>query len=118
MFVIIQRIQKSNGNCSLLVQHIFTIPGILYSVSTNSKNTHHILKYISSIIFEQFDTKQIGEFSGRNLYQISQNCIFGAYSTVFSYSDAVSSWKYSSNVAFIYSKFRRKAFSTTSFFYH
>jgi len=67
MFVIIQRIQKSNGNCSLLVQQIFTIPGILFSVSTNSKNTHHILKYISSIIFDQFDTKQIGELSGEIL---------------------------------------------------
>ena len=65
MFVIIQRIQKSNGNCSLLVQQIFTIPGILFSVSTNSKNTHHILKYISSIIFDQFDSKQIGELSGK-----------------------------------------------------
>ena len=68
MFVIIQRIQKSNGNCSLLVQQIFTIPGILFSVSTNSKNTHHILKYISSIIFDQFDTKQIGELSGKILF--------------------------------------------------
>ena len=35
---------------------------------------------------------------------------------LFSYSDAVSSWKYSSNVTFIYSKFRRKTFSSSSFF--